>query len=320
VLLTGETGTGKELAATVIHDASPRSFRPFIKAACQAPSEVLLETELFADEPARSSGAHAKRTGIFSLADGGTVFLDEIGELALPLQAKLVRFLDDNARHHDRGSFAAPIDVQIVAATARQLEESVERGRFRRDLHERLNRFPIAVPPLRARTEDIPLLIEYFIDTFNAELGKNVLGATTAAYQRLQRYGWPGNVRELRNVVERAMLLSGRDRLDADDFAGLALPASWPDGFELPALGVNLEALEQRLVVQALERCRGNQTRAAALLGLNRDQIRYRVEKFGIDLGARSATLASTGHEATAEHSAGALAPGHDNPAPEHVA
>jgi len=172
--------------------------------------------------------------------------------------------------------------VRVIAATNRNLEEEVGKAQFRSDLFYRLNVLPIVVPALRSHVEDIPLLAEYFIDSFNTEFRKKVLGATPAAYTVLQQYGWPGNVRELRNVIERAMLLSDHDRLDAKDFAALSRTVPAGDEFELPAKGVDLEKLERSLVIQALRRSGGNQTRAGALLGLNRDQIRYRIEKFSL--------------------------------------
>jgi transcriptional regulator with GAF, ATPase, and Fis domain len=174
------------------------------------------------------------------------------------------------------------VDVRVVAATNRNLEEEVAKGRFRSDLYYRLNVLPISLPPLRAHAEDVPVLVEYFIDGFNSEFRKRVLGASPAAYTLLERYGWPGNVRELRNVVERAMLLSDSPRLEPKDFAALTTGAASAEDFELPAKGVDLEDLERSLVIQALRRAGGNQTKAAALLGLNRDQIRYRIEKFGL--------------------------------------
>ena len=170
----------------------------------------------------------------------------------------------------------------MIAATNRNLETEVKRSRFRSDLFYRLNVLPIAIPPLRTRTEDVPLLVEYFIDGFNTEFRKRVLGATPPAYTLLQQYGWPGNVRELRNVIERAMLLSDGDRLEARDFPALSAVAGTGNEFELPAQGVDLEKLERSLVIQALRRSGGNQTRAGAMLGLNRDQIRYRIEKFDL--------------------------------------
>jgi two-component system response regulator AtoC len=172
--------------------------------------------------------------------------------------------------------------VRVIAATNRNLEEEVAKHQFRADLFFRLNVLPITMPPLRSHPEDIPLLVEYFIDAFNSEFRKRVLGATPAAYALLQSYGWPGNVRELRNVIERAMLLSDGNRLDAPDFAALTKALTTGADFELPATGVDLEQLERSLLAQALRRCGGNQTKAGTLLGLNRDQIRYRIEKFGL--------------------------------------
>jgi DNA-binding NtrC family response regulator len=286
VLVTGESGTGKDLAAKVIHYASERAARPFVNITCSAVPEQLLESELFGHERSAFTDAHAQKRGLLESADGGTVFLDEIGEMAAALQAKLLRFLEEKAFKRLGASGDTRVDVRVIASTNRCLEEEVDRGRFRSDLYYRLNVLPIRVPPLRDRAEDVPLLVEYFIDGFNTDFRKNVLGASSAAYERLQRYGWPGNVRELRNVVERAMLLSHSNRLEPRDFLGLAGGSSLSDGFELPARGVKLEEVERSLVVQALRRCGGNQTRAAALLGLNRDQIRYRVEKFGLRLTA----------------------------------
>jgi two-component system response regulator AtoC len=198
------------------------------------------------------------------------------------LQAKLLRFLEEKSFKRVGGAADVRVDVRIVAATNRDLEEEVRQGRFRSDLFYRLNVLPVAIPPLRARAEDVPLLVEYFIDRFNTEFRKNVLGASTAAYAALQHYAWPGNVRELRNLVERAMLLAERDRLEVRDFDGLTDRRESADPFELPAGGVDFEQLERSLVHQALRRCAGNQTQAARLLGLNRDQIRYRIEKFSL--------------------------------------
>ena len=319
VLLTGESGTGKDLAAKVIHYASERSSRPFMNITCSALPEHLLESELFGHERGAFTDAHAKKAGLLESADGGTVFLDEIGEMAPALQGKLLRFLEEKTFKRVGASVDTRVDVRVIASTNRRLEQEAENGRFRFDLYYRLNVLPISVPPLRARKEDVPLLIEYFIDRFNTEFRKNVLGATTAAYERLQRYAWPGNVRELRNVVERAMLLSGGNRLEAADFVGLAA-SPWSDGFELPARGVNLEAVERSLVVQALSRCHGNQTRAAALLGLNRDQIRYRVEKFGVNLSiCRTAPVSPDGAD-TDRISSVRSASGPPPAATEHVA
>jgi two-component system response regulator AtoC len=282
VLLTGESGTGKDLVAKVLHYTSDRASRPFMNITCSALPEQLLESELFGHERGAFTDARLQKKGLLETADGGTVFLDEIGEMTPGLQAKLLRFLEEKSFKRVGGSTDIHVDVRVIAATNRKLDEEVARSQFRADLYYRLNVLPIAVPPLRVHAEDIPLLVEYFIDGFNSEFRKRVLGATPAAYALLQQYGWPGNVRELRNVIERAMLLSDHDRLDARDFPALSGTLTTGDEFELPAKGVDLEKLERSLVIQALRRSGGNQTRAGALLGLNRDQIRYRIEKFAL--------------------------------------
>ncbi|MGE0448199.1 MAG: sigma-54-dependent transcriptional regulator [Vicinamibacterales bacterium] len=282
VLLTGESGTGKDLVAKIIHYASARGSKPFMNITCSALPEQLLESELFGHERGAFTDARLQKKGLLEMADGGTVFLDEIGEMTPGLQAKLLRFLEEKSFRRVGGSQDIRVDVRVIAATNRKLEEEVAKHRFRADLFFRLNVLPIEMPPLRSRPDDIPLLIEYFVDAFNQEFRKHVRGATPAAHALLQGYGWPGNVRELRNVIERAMLLSDCDRLDASDFTSLTGSAGSSDEFELPATGVDLEKLERSLVVQALKRSGGNQTKAGTFLGLNRDQIRYRIEKFGL--------------------------------------
>jgi DNA-binding NtrC family response regulator len=284
VLLTGESG--KDLVAKIIHYTSDRAARPFMNITCSALPEQLLESELFGHERGAFTDARMQKKGLLETADGGTVFLDEIGEMTPALQAKLLRFLEEKSFKRVGGATDIRVDVRVIAATNRNLEEEVGKNRFRSDLYYRLNVLPITMPSLRSHPEDVPLLVEYFIDGFNSEFRKKVLGATPTAYSVLQQYGWPGNVRELRNVIERAMLLSDHDRLDAADFAALSRPVAAGDEFELPPKGVDLEQLERSLVIQALKRCGGNQTRAGELLGLNRDQVRYRIEKFALSTAA----------------------------------
>jgi len=212
------------------------------------------------------------------------VFLDEIGEMAAPLQAKLLRFLEEKTFKRVGGVADIRVDVRVIAATNRTLEDEVKKGRFREDLYYRLNVLPIVLPPLRTRTDDIPALVHYFVDAYNREFRKRVRSVSDEAMRRLQMYGWPGNVRELRNAVERAMLLVEGDELTADQFpVASAAVSRLTEAVALPASGIDLEQLERSLVVQALERSGWNQTRAAALLGLNRDQIRYRIEKFKLE-------------------------------------
>jgi two-component system response regulator AtoC len=284
VLLTGESGTGKDLAAKVIHYASDRASKPFMNITCSALPESLLESELFGHERGSFTGADRQKRGLFETADGGTVFLDEIGEMVPALQAKLLRVLEERAFKRVGGAVDIHVDVRVIAATNRKLEDEVRQGKFREDLYYRLNVVPIPLPPLRERAKDIPLLLKYYVDLFNTEFKKRVQGIAPDAMSRLQTYGWPGNIRELRNAVERAMLLGEGKVLTADDFPMMAAGrVKLTEGVELPASGIDLEQLERSLVVQALERSGWNQTRAASLLGLNRDQIRYRIEKFKLE-------------------------------------
>ncbi len=282
VLLTGESGTGKDLVAKVVHYNSSRAARPFMNITCSALPEQLLESELFGHERGAFTDARMQKRGLLESADGGTVFLDEIGEMVPALQGKLLRFLEEKSFKRVGGAGDIHVDVRIVAATNRNLDEEVAKGSFRSDLFYRLNVLPIPLPSLRDHAEDVPALVEYYIDTFNTEFKKRISGVSPAAASLLKTYGWPGNVRELRNVVERAMLLAESNRLEPKDFGVLEAGAGTGDPFELPASGVDLDDLERSLVVQALKRAGGNQTKAAALLGLNRDQIRYRIEKFGL--------------------------------------
>ncbi len=283
VLLTGESGTGKDLAAKVLHYNSERANRPFMNITCSAIPEALLESELFGHERGAFTDARQQKRGLFEQADGGTVFLDEIGEMVPALQSKLLRFLEEKAFKRVGGHQDIRVDVRVIAATNRVLAEQVKAGAFREDLFYRLNVLPIELPPLRAHLEDVPGLVHFYVDVFNQEFRKSVKGVSPAAMRVLQHYGWPGNIREVRNAVERAMLLADGEWLEPADFPLMGhAPEAGAQGIGLPADGVNLEELERSLVVQALERAGGNQTRAAALLGLNRDQIRYRVEKFGL--------------------------------------
>ena len=281
VLLTGETGTGKDLAAKAIHYNSGRVARQFVNITCSALPEQLLESELFGHERGAFTDARQQKRGLFETADGGTLFLDEIGEMTLALQSKLLRFLEEKTFKRVGGLSDVRVDVRVIAATNRDLEEEVKAGKFREDLFYRLQVMPIQLPPLRARQGDVPLLAGFFIDRFNTEFRKKVRGLAPAATQMLEQYGWPGNVRELRNAIERAMLLAEGNRLEAGDLTTLSRSVS-PVQFRLPPEGVNIEDVERQLLVQALERSKGNQTQAAQLLGINRDQVRYRIEKFGL--------------------------------------
>ena len=282
VLLTGETGTGKDLAAKAIHYNSDRSARPFVNITASALPEQLLESELFGHERGAFTDARQQKRGLFETADGGTVFLDEIGEMTAGLQAKLLRFLEEKTFKRVGGLADIRVDVRVIAATNRDLETEVQAGKFREDLFYRLQVMPITLPPLRERTGDIPLLVAYYVDRYNREFRKRVRGVAPDAMTLLERYRWPGNVRELRNAIERAMLLMDREWLEPGDFVSLARPATGAHQFQLPPGGLALEEVEKDLVIQALERAHGNQTHAGHLLGINRDQVRYRIEKFGL--------------------------------------
>ena len=282
VLLTGESGTGKDVAAKAIHYASHRATRPFMNITCSALTETLLESELFGHERGAFTDARQQKRGLLESADGGTVFLDEIGEMASNLQAKLLRVLEEKTFKRVGGAADIRVDVRIIAATNRNLEKRVQAGVFREDLYYRLNVLPVKLPPLRDRADDIPVLTNFFVDGFNREFRKQVLRVGPAVLDALQHYSWPGNVRELRNAVERAVLLAETEILTLDLFSMLSPARGTTHNVQLPPGGTNLEELELDLLVQALERTKWNQTKAAALLGMNRDQIRYRIEKFGL--------------------------------------
>jgi transcriptional regulator with GAF, ATPase, and Fis domain len=295
VLLCGESGTGKDLAAKAIHNASIRAAAPFMNITCSALPETLLESELFGHERGAFTDAKQRKVGLLELADGGTVFLDEIGEMKPALQAKLLRFLEERSFKRVGGSTDVHVDVRVIAATNRDLAEEVRRGDFRQDLYYRLMVIPVELPALRERRGDLPALVHHFIRTSNRERGpgrRPVVDIEAEALALLESHSWPGNVRELKNAIEHALLLTEADTLTVEDFH-LAPPTSTrpgppdaepmvPHRFELPPEGINFEEVERDLVQQALERTRGNQTAAAALLGMNRDQIRYRIEKFNL--------------------------------------
>ncbi|HZF09134.1 MAG TPA: sigma 54-interacting transcriptional regulator [Thermoanaerobaculia bacterium] len=279
VLLLGESGTGKGLIAQEIHRRSARTHHPFQSILCSALPETLLESELFGHEPGAFTDARRRKPGLIELAAGGTVFLDEIGEISNTLQVKLLQFLDERVFKRLGGTDRIQMDVRIIAATNRDLEQAVQEHAFRADLYYRLTVLPVQVPPLRERQGDLPLLVDHFIALFNRLFEKRVVGITPEVLARLEAYDWPGNVRELRNVVERAVLLTEGERLTAGDFPPLSARPLAAPAYELPADGIDLQQLESDLVRQALLRTGGNRTRAARLLGLSRHQLRYRLEK-----------------------------------------
>ena len=293
VLLLGESGTGKGLVARAIHYASDRAGAPFLTVTCSAIPEPLLEAELLGHEKGAFTDAKARRRGVFEAADGGTVFLDEIGDMPLALQAKLLTVLEDRSFSRIGSTETIQVDVRIVAATHRDLDRHVAEGRFREDLLYRLRVVPIVIPPLRERTADIVPLAESYVQHFNREFGRSVEGFTPEAEETLKTHPWPGNVRELRNVIERALLFSSHARLEPADLllnpgyrprtpvAAAAPQGGDDDAYTLPADGIKLDELENDLVRQAMDRAQGNKSRAAKILGISRDQIRYRLEKMG---------------------------------------
>jgi len=291
VLLSGESGTGKDVVARAIHAESGRAAGPFMNITCSALPESLLENELFGHERGAFTDAQRQQRGLLEQASGGTVFLDEIGDVSLGIQAKLLRFLEEKAFRRLGGVHDVRPDVRVIAATNRDLRQAVREGAFREDLLYRLSVVDFELPPLRHREGDVAVLCNYFVGRFNEELGTKVSGITDLALRRLAEHPWPGNVRELKNTLERAMLLNDCTVLDVEHFK-LAEPVHGPKRrYELPADGVDFRELERELVESALLRTRGNQSRAAALLHMTRDQIRHRMLKF--DLVAPSGDEAS---------------------------
>jgi len=284
VLIRGESGTGKDVIARAIHGRSPRHAHPFIKVNCTALPEHLVESELFGHEAGAFTDARETKKGLFELAHGGTAFLDEIGDMPRAAQAKLLGFLETLVLRRVGGVRDIEVDTHVVAATNRNLEEAVARGDFREDLFYRLNVFPIELPPLRDRPEDIAPLAIHFVDVLCRELRQPPRQIAADALRALEGYGWPGNARQLKNVLERILFLE-----DSDVISAAALPAEvrhsvTPNGriFVLPPAGVSLDELERELICQALDRMAGNKTGAARLLGLSRDTLRYRLEKHGL--------------------------------------
>jgi len=286
VLLQGESGTGKEVLARTLHAQSTRRNASFVAINCAAIPEALLESELFGHAKGAFTGADRAHRGIFEEANGGSVFLDEIGELPLPLQSKLLRVLQEEEIRPVGDSKTRKIDVRIIAATARNLEREVENGGFREDLFYRLNVVCIEVPPLRERTKDIPLLIDAFVEHFRKLLGKSVRGLSSEAYEQLTSYPWPGNVRELENMIERAVILTNADTIGLRDF-----PETITNACIVPEAGgaessLSLKqakrAMEKRLIESALRETKGNRTHAAKLLGISHRSLLYKIKEYQI--------------------------------------
>ena len=321
VLVQGESGTGKDLIAKAIHYESSRADKPFVAVNCSAIPETLMEAELFGHERGAFTDAKAQKKGLFEVADGGTLLLDEISEMSTYLQAKLLRVLEDQTIRRIGGVKDIAVDVRVMVASNRDLEQAVREGAFRQDLFYRLSIIPIFLPPLRHRKEDIPLLVDFFIDRYNVRFRKSILGIVPEALDLLRNYDWPGNVRELKNAIERAMILEESDRIRptflpiqitgapggfqaAPEVPSYPLPLAtdvgdgpetrWrplPSGkmipvLDLPRAGTSLEEVERELVGLALKQTHGNQTHAARLLDISRDALRYKMKKFGFDSAA----------------------------------
>ena len=290
VLLCGESGVGKDMIARAIHHHSPRASMPFIKINCTSIPETLMESELFGYEKGAFTGATAARAGKFEQADGGTVMLDEIGDVPPAIQVKLLRVLQERELERLGGNKTHAVDVRVVAATNVDLRRAIEEGNFREDLYYRLNVFPLTIPPLRERREDIPPLAEYFLHKFRAEQESPVRHISAEAMRKLVDYDWPGNVRELENVIERALVLAAGDALQPDDIRLDFAPrrtvpavAGGNGAGEFLAEGTTLDEHERQLIREALRRANGNKSQAARLLGLTRNALRYRLTQMGLE-------------------------------------
>lgn len=285
VLLAGESGVGKDLIARAIHFHSPRRDRPFVKINCTALPENLMESELFGYEKGAFTGANMSKAGKFEQADSGTVMLDEIGDVPGNIQVKLLRVLQEREVERLGSNKTLHIDVRVIAATNRDLRAALEDGTFREDLYYRLNVVPIEVPPLRDRKEDIPYLVKFFVAKLSPENGGRVRSITDAAIDKLMQYSWPGNVREIENVIERSIVMTMGERLDADDIRlDMSLrPRTQAAGeIGLPE-GMSLDAYEQELIRNALKQANNNKSQAARILGLTRNSLRYRLTQMGIE-------------------------------------
>ncbi|THB78910.1 MAG: PAS domain S-box protein [Desulfobacteraceae bacterium] len=297
VLILGESGTGKEMVAKALHESGPRKARPFLKVNCAALSENLLESELFGHVKGAYTGADQKRVGRFEEAHQGTIFLDEIGDIPLSVQVKLLRVLEDKMIQRVGENKSVPVDVRIITATNRNLEEMIQNGQFREDLFFRINVFPVSCPPLRERRDDIPMIVQHFVGMNVKKTGKNILGFTPEAMNLMVAYTWPGNIRELRNVVEYAFVLSNKSSIGPEHLPeklinrSLESYAERPDAthvqnrsFDTPTAVVSPRMSKKDRLIHALQMYHGNQTEAAKYLNVSRVTVWKQIKKFGIDL------------------------------------
>jgi transcriptional regulator with PAS, ATPase and Fis domain len=285
VLIVGESGTGKELIARAIHDGSPRRDKPFIAINCAAIPDTLIESELFGHEKGSFTGANAREIGIFEAANSGTVFLDEIGEMNVAMQAKLLRAIQEKEIRRVGGKVNIALDVRILAATNRELEQEIKKGNFREDLFYRLNVIRINLPSLRERGNDVKTLTEFFVKKYSQASGIAIDGISKPALKLLMNYTWPGNVRQLESVIERSVLMAESNFIEPDDLpAEISASCSLAGGIpiELPPEGIDFESLERGLIIKAMERAEWVIGKAAPLLGMSYKTLQYRLDKFEI--------------------------------------
>ncbi|BEP28741.1 sigma-54-dependent transcriptional regulator [Helicovermis profundi] len=281
VLISGESGTGKEVVADYIHNLSERNERPLIKVNCASLSDSLLESELFGHEKGAFTGAFEKKLGRFERADGGSIFLDEIGEISQNVQVKLLRIIQQKEFERVGGIESLKLDVRIIAATNRDLKKLVEEGKFREDLFYRLNVIPIHMPPLRERKNDIPLLIEYFLKKYSVKMHKENIKFSKESIELMKNYRWRGNIRELENIIERMVILSKENIIKSESLPiEIFAKESIKSNYKLPEKGIKLDELEKEFILQALKKVNNNQTNAAKLLGITRHTLLYRMGKY----------------------------------------
>lgn len=280
VIITGESGCGKEVAARTIHELSSRRDGPYVAVNCAALPETLMESELFGHERGAFTGADSKREGCFELARGGTLLLDEISEMRVELQAKLLRVLEDQKLRRLGGTVEVPLDVRVLAASNRNLSEAIHEGKFRPDLFFRLSVFSIEIPPLRHRMDDLPALIAHFLNLFGRDNRNGITGVDTECLEALKAHTWPGNVRELRNVMQRALVVASGPLITIDDLPSEVMSRTRPDGDLEFKLGVTLEEAERELILRTLASVHGNKVRASAILGVSLKTLYNRLGKY----------------------------------------
>jgi transcriptional regulator with PAS, ATPase and Fis domain len=286
ILIYGESGTGKELVARAIHERSTRKDNPFFAINCAAIPEALMESELFGHEKGSFTGAGSREIGLFEAADKGTVFLDEIGEISVAMQAKLLRAIQEKELRRVGGKVNIPIDVRIISATNRELEAEIKRGNFRDDLYYRLNVIRLNLPPLRERGSDIATLANFFVAKYSQATGNRLIGISKPALKILMNFSWPGNVRQLESIIERGVLMAESDYILPEDLPVEVHEEASHSGqlpFDLPAEGISIEELEKDIIIKAMDRTGWVIAKAAPLLGMSYKTLQYRLEKFGIE-------------------------------------